>query len=95
MRLAFWVTWVIDALISAIGLYFFFVGLADGSVSSFNIGIWVGLLTALTVVVAGSLWLKEIGRPGLGMMLLLVLAVPGALYALFLFVIIISGAKWN
>jgi len=95
MRLKFWVAWAIDALTSAIALSFFLVGLADGSVSSFNIGIWIALLAALAVVLAGSLWLKAIGRPGLGTMLLLVLAVPAVLYALFLLVVIISGSQWN
>jgi hypothetical protein len=95
MRLKFWVTWAIDALISAIAFFFFLVGLVDGSVSSFNIGIWIALLAALVVVLAGSLWLKAVGRPGLGTMLLLVLAVPCVLYALFLLVVIISGSQWN
>ena len=95
MRLKFWALWIIDALISAIAVFFFLAGLADGSVSSFNIGIWITLLAALAVVVAGSLWLKAVGRPGLGSMLLLVFAVPGVLYALFLLIVIITGPRWN
>lgn len=95
MRLKFWITWAIDALASAIALLYFLIGLADGSVSSFNIGIWIALLAALAVVLLGSLWLNTIGRPGLGTILLLVLAVPAALYALFLLLVIISGSKWN
>lgn len=95
MRLKFWVVWAIDALTGAIVIFFFLFGLVDGSVSAFNIGIWIGILAALAVVVAGSLWLKAIGCPGLGMMLLLVLAVPAVLYALFLLVVIISGSQWN
>jgi len=94
-RLKFWVTWAIDALTCAIALFSFLVGLSDGSVSSFNVGIWIALLAALGVVMAGSLWLKAIGCPGLGMMLLLVVAVPAVLYALFLLVVILSGSKWN
>jgi hypothetical protein len=93
--LKFWVLWAIDALISVIALFFFLVGVADGSVSSFNLGIWIVLLAALTAVVGGSLWLKAIGRRGLGTLLLLVLAVPGILLALFFLVLIISGPRWN
>lgn len=93
--LGFWFAWAIDALISAIALFFFFVGLADGSVSSFNIGIWITLLTALAVMLSGGLWLRAVGRPGLATMVLLVLAIPGVLYALFLLVAIISGSRWN
>lgn len=95
MPLKFWVLWAIDALISAIALFFFLVGVADGSVSSFNLGIWIVLLAALTAVVGGSLWLKAIGRRGLGTLLLLVLAVPGILLALFFLVLIISEPRWN
>ena len=95
MYLKFWIPWTIDALISAIALFFFTGGLADGSVSSFNIGIWMALLAAIAVVLGGSLWLKAIGRPGLGTMLLLIPAVPAVLYALFLLVFIISGSQWN
>lgn len=91
----FWVLWAIDALICAIALFFFLVGVADGSVSSFNLGIWIVLLAALTAVVGGSLWLKAIGRLGLGTLLLLVLAVPGILLALFFLFLIISGPRWN
>ena len=95
MSLKFWVLWVIDALVGAITIFYFFVGLADGSVSSFNIGIWLVILAALTIVAAGSLWLKSIERQGLGVILLLALAVPAVLYALFLLIVIISGSKWN
>jgi hypothetical protein len=95
MHLKFWVAWAIDAVTGAIILCFLFWGLADGSVSSFNILIWIAILAALAAVVAGSLLLKAIGSPGLGMMLLLVLAVPAVLYALFLLVSIISGSQWN
>ena len=95
MRLKFRVAWAIDAVTGAVLLFFFFRGLADGSVSSFNISIWIAILAALAAVVAGSLLLKAKGFPGLGMMLLLVLAVPAVLYALFLLVFIISGSQWN
>ena len=95
MRVTFWALWAIDALIGVIALFFFVAGLADGSVSSFNMGIWMAILAALAVVVGGSLGLKALGRPGLGSMLLLVLAVPGVLYAVFLLAVIMSGTSWN
>lgn len=91
----FWILWAIDALISAIALYYFFVGLADGSVSSFNIGIWIALLAALTVIMAGSVWLRALGHPVLGAVLLLFLAIPGVMFALFMLLVIFSGSRWN
>ena len=51
----FWFIWGFDALIAAIFLFFFFWGLADGSVSSFNIVLWLGILAGLAGILGGSL----------------------------------------
>ena len=91
----FWTCWGIDALIGAIAVIFFLIGLADGSVSSFNIGIWMVMLAVLAVILGGSLWLKEAAHPVLAMLLLLVLAIPGVLSGLFLFLLLVTNARWN
>ena len=91
----FWLPWTIDAVVAGIALFFFFWGLADGTVSSFNAGIWTVLLAALAVVVGGSLWLKVTGRRALGITLALVLAVPGLLVGLFFLALIIANPRWN
>ena len=90
----FWISWSIDAVISTIAFVFFIIGLEDGSVSSFNIGIWLIIFVVLTAIIAGSLWLKKIGYLLLGTMLLLILAIPGILSGLFLFLFVVSGTKW-
>jgi hypothetical protein len=95
LRRMFWTLWAVNAVIGAIVLFFFFWGLADGSVSSFNIGLWTTMLAALAVVIGGSLWLKSSGRRRLGVSLLMVFALPGLLYAAFLVVVIASGESWN
>jgi hypothetical protein len=91
----FWLLWAIDAVIASVALSFFFAGLADRSVSSFNIVLWITTLIALAAVVGGSLWLKSTGRIGLATILLLILAVPGVLFALYFLVLIVSGPRWN
>lgn len=91
----FWIPWAIDAVIALIALYFFFIGLADGSVSSFNIGLWLLILLGLAIVVGGGLWLRSAGRSGLAMVLLLILAVPGVLVGLFFAVLLIAAPRWN
>ena len=91
----FWIFWGIDALICTVVVVFFLLGLTNGSVSSFNIGIWVAILAALAVIIAGSLWLKGVGHPGFGTMLLLVLAVPGLLYGLFILLVAVTKTPWN
>ena len=87
----FWVFFCIDALICAITLFF----ALTGSMSSFNIGIWIGILAVLTVIMVGSFWLKEAAHPILGTMLLLVLAIPGILYAVFILLVIVTKTPWN
>ena len=93
--MAFWTLWAINALIGAIALFFFFWGLADGSVSSFNIGIWTMMLAALAAIIGGSLWLKSAGRRKIGIGVLLIFAMPGVLYAAFLILAIALGESWN
>ena len=79
----FWMLWGWDALIAAVFVYFFLAGLADGSVSSFNMGLWLVTLGVLAVVMLGSLVLRSSNRIVLAVTLLLVLAIPGVLFALF------------
>ncbi len=54
----FWIFGGIDALICIVVLVFFSIGLADGSVSSFNAGIWTVIWVALASIMAGGFWLK-------------------------------------
>jgi hypothetical protein len=41
------------------------------------------------------MWLKMIGKPGFGTMLLLVLAIPGLVYGFFIFLTLVSKTSWN
>ena len=91
----FWIVWGFDALVALVVLYFFFIGLADGSVSSFNMGLWLAILLVVGLVMIGSLMLRSRGRSGVALGVLMVLAVPGLLYALFLLIILISNPRWN
>ena len=79
----FWFLWCIDALIAAIALYFFFSLAAGDRIRSFNIVPWLLILAALAAVVGGSVWLRSIGQRALAIALLLLLAIPGALFVLF------------
>lgn len=91
----FWLSWSIDAVIAVIVLYFFFEGLSDGSVSSFNMLLWLGLLAGVGFVVVGSLVLRAIRKPVLGVVLSLVLALPGLMIGFFFLVLILSHPRWN
>lgn len=91
----FWILWGFDCLISLVVLYFFFIGLLDGTVSSYNMAIWTWLLLGLVVIMLGSLWLKSIKWLTLAKILLGILAIPGILYILYALMFIISKPRFN
>ena len=80
----FRVVWAIAVIVALLGVAFFFIGIADGTVSSFNIVLWAAVLAGLAVVVFGSRALSKRGQVAAAAVLAAVLAVPGVLYALFL-----------
>lgn len=83
------------AAVAAIVVVFFFIGLADGSVSSFNAELWVGLLASVSAVLACGWRLNASGRRKAAVAVLALLAAPGLLYGLFLLLVVTSGARWN
>lgn len=91
----FWILWGFDAIIALVVLYFFFIGLGDGSVSSFNMGLWLMMLAAVAAILFGSLWLQSHNRLSLAKGILSILAVPGFLCLLFLLVVLVSKPRWN
>lgn len=91
----FWILWGFDAIITLIVLYFFMIGLNDGSVSSFNMGMWAIILLVLAAVMGGSLWLKSANHLALAKVLLCLLMIPGLLYGLFLLLMITTNPRWN
>jgi hypothetical protein len=93
--MTFKVLWGIDALIACVFVYFFVVGLGDGSVSSFNMRLWLGTLSTLAGVLSGSLALQRSGRTRLAISFLLILVVPGVLAGLFFLAMIIINPRWS
>jgi hypothetical protein len=91
----FWILWGFDALIAAVFLYFFFVGLADGSVSSYNLGLWFLILVALAAILLGSIWLQNHHHFAFAKGLLYLLAVPGLLAGLFMLIVLVTNPRWN
>ena len=91
----FQLLWGFDALVASTVVFFFVWGLADGSVSSFNITLWLGMLAGLGVVLFGSLGLRNRGQTSAAVTLLLVLACPGLLAVIFLGAVLILQPRWN
>ncbi|MDH4182534.1 MAG: osmoprotectant transporter permease [Betaproteobacteria bacterium] len=84
-----------DSLVALVFLYFFVVGVGDGSVSSFNIVLWLGILALLAAVLIGGYKLHEAGRTKLALGVLAIVALPGLAYVLFFGAIIILQPRWN
>ncbi len=91
----FWLLLGLDVLAASVAGYFFVLGLSDGSVSSFNIGEWTVLLATLAAIIAGGVALHRTGYVKSGNLVLAVLATPALLYAAFMVIVIMSGARWN
>lgn len=91
----FWILWCIDVITTLVVLHFFLIGLADGSVSTQNIGLWMIFLTAILGVTGGSYWLNLQRHPTAAKWAASILALPATLYWLFLLLIIIIKPRWN
>jgi hypothetical protein len=84
-----------DLLVALVAAYFFIVGLTDGSVSSFNIHLWMVLLAGVAFILGGSMFLTSRGYRGRASALLSVLAFPGFCFALFMLLVLILQPRWN
>jgi ABC-type dipeptide/oligopeptide/nickel transport system permease component len=91
----FKILWAVDAVAALAVLYFFLEGIGDGTVSSYNIFLWIGILALLFAVMYGSFQLKKKKQRVLSILLLLVLAIPAFLYVLFILYALSSGMRWN
>jgi len=87
--------WGVDVVAALIALAFFVIGIDDGTVSSFNMMLWVALLAGLAVIVFGSNALQARGQRGLAFIIAAVLAVPVLLACLFFALLLVSGVRWN
>ena len=78
-----------------VALYFFGAGLADGSVSSFNMVMWLALLAALGGIVFSGIAINRSGQRAAAIAVLAIVAVPAILAMLFFVVLILTQPRWN
>jgi hypothetical protein len=91
----FGVLFAINVVVALVAFGFFVVGLADGSVTTFNILIWAALLgTLFSVPFAG--WLLRLrGQRRLATIVLLPMAGVAAVAGVLTLVMIINPPHWN
>jgi hypothetical protein len=92
---SFRLLWWFDALVAAVVFGFFLLGLGNGTVSSFNAGIWTVMLLVTQGVLWGSRALYRAGQRKLATTLALLLALPGFVCVLFFGVLLLSDTRWN
>jgi len=91
----FRILWGVDVVAALTALAFFVIGIDDGTVSSFNIMLWLALLAGLAAIVFGSNALQVRGQRGLAFILAAVPGVPVLLGCLFFALLLASGVRWN
>lgn len=92
---AFRILFGIDAVAAAVVVFFFLWGLSDGTVSEFNILLWLALLGGVGGVLGGGVWLRSRGWTRQANGLLLILAFPATMIVLFFLVLIVAQPRWN
>jgi hypothetical protein len=85
----------IDLLMALIAIVFFFWGISDGTVSSFNILIWLALLGGIAAILGGGMFLKSKGQVWAANGVLFILALPGIMGGIFVLAIAILQPRWN
>ena len=91
----FWIVFGIDVAAALVAVYFFVVGLGDGSVSSFNMTLWLALLGGIAGILGGGWALNAKGHRAAAIGLLAILGVPAFLFGLFLLIIAIAQPNWR
>lgn len=93
--ITFWILWIFNALMSLIPIYFFFIGLEDGSVDGSNMALWMGILAVVGLLLGGTYWLKTKGQVLAAKVLLWLSTVPCLLVILYFVIALTSNGRWN
>jgi len=94
-RLLFPATFGCSALTTLVAFAFFFIGIGDGSVSSFNLALWLGIVSVMALNLWAGYALRARERVTLACAVLAVSAVPGILAALFMLLVVVTQPRWN
>lgn len=91
----YWILWIFSALVALVPVYYFLIGLNDGSITSRNILMWVALLLIVFLVLGGSWFLQANGHLGFAKGLLFIIVIPGVIGLLYILTVIFSKQRWN
>ena len=91
LKLLFALNWIAALVL----LYFYGEGQMDGTVSAGNMGLWIAMILGMASIIIGGHWLAAKGKRVLAGLLLSVLALPTALYGVFIVAIIVLQPNWR
>lgn len=91
----FWTLWILDAIAALIVLYFFFVGLSDGTVTSRNARLWAVFLVVIAGVLGGSYYFFTHGQLKTAYFILSLLAIPAVFMLIYLLFVVFGKVRWN
>jgi hypothetical protein len=87
----FKILWAIDAVVAFAVLYFSLAGLGDNQLSAGNRMLWLLITGVIFTILYLAVWLKNKGQKILPILLLILVAAPALLYALF----VLSTLSWS
>ncbi|MEO6038159.1 MAG: hypothetical protein ABIQ93_07075 [Saprospiraceae bacterium] len=93
MLILFWVLWLLDVLAALFG-YREFIGSVFGryaTASSKYVWLWMVLFAAILLIIGGSLYFKNHGRPTAAIVVAIIPLVLALPYALFLGAMMLGG----
>ena len=93
--LLYWFLFGIDCIAAAVAVFYFFLGLGDGTVSSFNITIWMLLLGGIGAVLGGGHVMRRAGQVWFANVVLAILGLPSLFAGLLMLLLIANPPRWN
>lgn len=95
LKVFYYIFLTINAIALAVILFFFMWGLSDGTVSSFNILLWLAMLGIPSATLLGG-WVQwGKGNHAFAILLLLLPSVPALLFGLFFLVLIVASPDFR
>ena len=86
---------ILDVLVAAVAVGFFFWGLSDGSIGPDNILLWLVLLAMTAGLFFGATRLRAKGQNAAAVAMLIILALPAFLFALLAIVVVVAQPRWH
>ena len=91
----FGILFAINIIGALVALTFFIVGLSDGTVTTFNILIWAGMLGVMFSMPFAAWAMRMRGRERLGMLMLLPVALPALAAGALTLAMIVNPPNWR